>query len=138
MNVVKGEDFVLKLSTKIALHATEHTLNINSNWEKISTVQSPNAKIPLDCDWDATINGLAIVDETITDAMTQQELMEACLNKTVIPVLLHCNITGMLDKDYTGQGIITKYSITSKAGEKATYAVSMESYSGTLEKVTTA
>lgn len=133
--VIQGEDIILLVDEKTTLHATTHTLKVDLELKELRTKDTNGKeKAPGDISWSVDGDGLVVIDESIENAHTPEDVLGIVLSKKIIDVVIKSPVSG-LTKNYTGKAFITTFSLGAPAGDNATYSYSLTG-SGNLTPVT--
>nr|DAH08106.1 MAG TPA: major tail protein [Caudoviricetes sp.] len=133
--VIQGEDIILLVDEKTTLHATTHTLKVDLELKELRTKDTNGKeKAPGDISWSVDGDGLIVVDESIQNAHTPEDVLGIVLSKKLVDVVIKSPLTG-LTKHYAGKAYITTFSLGAPAGDNATYSYSLTG-SGNLAPVT--
>lgn len=136
--VIQGEDIVITVDGKTTLHATSHTLKVDLELKELRTKDTNGKeKTPGDISWSADGDGLVVVDSSITGANSSEDVLAMVLSKKLVEVVLKAKVTGSLTKTYTGNAYVTSFSLSTPAGDNATYSFSITG-SGDLTPATPA
>ncbi|HUN14242.1 MAG TPA: phage tail tube protein [Alistipes sp.] len=126
--VVQGEDIILLVDDKTTLHATTHTLKVDLEMKELRTKDTDGKeKWPGDVSW--SVDG----DDSIGNSHTAEEVLDLVLQKKLVDVVVKSPLTG-LAKMYTGKAYITTFSLSTPAGDNASYSYSLTG-SGNLTPV---
>ena len=121
--VVQGEDIILLVDDKTTLHATTHTLKVDLEMKELRTKDTDGKeKWPGDVSWSVDGDGLVVVDDSIENSHTAEEVL--VLRKKLVEVVVKSPLTG-LAKMYTGKAYITTFSLSTPAGDNASYSYSL-------------
>lgn len=132
--VVQGEDIILLVDDKTTLHATTHTLKVDLEMKELRTKDTDGKeKWPGDVSWSVDGDGLVGVDDSIENSHTAEEVLDLVLQKKLVEVVVKSPLTG-LAKMYTGKAYITTFSLSTPAGDNASYSYSLTG-SGNLTPV---
>ena len=132
--VVQGEDIILLVDDKTTLHATTHTLKVDLEMKELRTKDTDGKeKWPGDVSWSVDGDGLVVVDDSIENSHTAEEVLDLVLQKKLVEVVVKSPLTG-LAKMYTGKAYITAFSLSTPAGDNASYSYSLTG-SGNLTPV---
>lgn len=132
--VVQGEDIILLVDDKTTLHATTHTLKVDLEMKELRTKDTDGKeKWPGDVSWSVDGDGLVVVDDSIENSHTAEEVLDLVLQKKLVEVVVKSPLTG-LAKMYTGKAYITTFSLSTPAGDNASYSYSLTG-SGNLTPV---
>ncbi|WP_289065456.1 phage tail tube protein [uncultured Alistipes sp.] len=132
--VVQGEDIILLVGDKTTLHATTHTLKVDLEMKELRTKDTDGKeKWPGDVSWSVDGDGLVVVDDSIGNSHTAEEVLDLVLQKKLVDVVVKSPLTG-LAKMYTGKAYITTFSLSTPAGDNASYSYSLTG-SGNLTPV---
>ena len=133
--VIQGEDIILLVAEKTTLHATTHTLKVALELKELRTKDTNGKeKAPGDISWSVDGDGLVVIDESIQNTHTPEDVLGIVLSKKLVDVVIKSPLTG-LSKLYTGKAYITTFSLGAPAGDNATYSYSLTG-SGNLAPVT--
>jgi TP901-1 family phage major tail protein len=122
--VVQGEDIILLVDDKTTLHATTHTLKVDLEMKELRTKDTDGKeKWPGDVSWSVDGDGLVVVDDSIENH-TAEEVLDLVLRKKLVEVVVKSPLTG-LAKMYTGKAYITTFSLSTPAGDNASYSYSL-------------
>ena len=123
--VVQGEDIILLVDDKTTLHATTHTLKVDLEMKELRTKDTDGKeKWPGDVSWSVDGDGLVVVDDSIENSHTAEEVLYLVLRKKLVEVVVKSPLTG-LAKMYTGKAYITTFSLSTPAGDNASYSYSL-------------
>lgn len=123
--VIQGEDIILLVDDKTTLHATTHTLKVDLELKELRTKDTNGKeKAPGDISWSVDGDGLVVVDESIENAHSSEDVLSLVLSKKLVDVVIKSPITG-LTKMYAGKAYITTFSLATPAGDNATYSYSL-------------
>ncbi len=123
--VIQGEDIILLVDDKTTLHATTHSLKVDLELKEVRTKDTNGKeKSPGDISWSVDGDGLVIVDDSISDAHTPEDVLSIVLSKKLVNVVVKSTLSG-LTKTYTGEAYITSFSLSTPAGDNATYSYSL-------------
>lgn len=123
--VVQGEDIILLVDKKTTLHATTHTLKVDLELKDLRTKDTNGKeKAPGDISWSVDGDGLVVIDESIENAHTPEDVLGIVLSKKIVDVVIKSPVSG-LTKNYTGKAFITTFSLGAPAGDNATYSYSL-------------
>lgn len=123
--VIQGEDIILLVDAKTTLHATTHTLKVDLELKELRTKDTNGKeKAPGDISWSVDGDGLVVIDESIENAHSSEDVLALVLSKKLVDVAIKSPITG-LTKMYTGKAYITTFSLGTPAGDNATYSYSL-------------
>lgn len=123
--VVQGEDIILLVDDKTTLHATTHTLKVDLEMKELRTKDTDGKeKWPGDVSWSVDGDGLVVVDDSIENSHTAEEVLDLVLRKKLVEVVVKSPLTG-LAKMYTGKAYITTFSLSTPAGDNASYSYSL-------------
>ena len=132
--VVQGEDIILLVDDKTTLHATTHTLKVDLEMKELRTKDTDGKeKWPGDVSWSVDGDGLVVVDDSIENSHTAEAVLDLVLQKKLVEVVVKSPLTG-LAKMYTGKAYITTFSLSTPAGDNASYSYSLTG-SGNLTPV---
>lgn len=124
-HVIQGEDIILLVDAKTTLHATTHTLKVDLELKELRTKDTNGKeKAPGDISWSVDGDGLVVVDDSIQNAHTPEDVLGIVLSKKLVDVVIKSPLTG-LTKNYTGKAYITTFSLAAPAGDNATYSYSL-------------
>lgn len=80
--VVQGEDIILLVDDKTTLHATTHTLKVDLEMKELRTKDTDGKeKWPGDVSWSVDGDGLVVVDDSIENSHTAEEVLDLVLRK---------------------------------------------------------
>lgn len=123
--VIQGEDIILLVDDKTTLHATTHTLKVDLELKELRTKDTNGKeKAPGDITWSVDGDGLVVVDESIEDAHSSEDVLALVLSKKLVDVVIKSPLVG-LTKMYTGKAYITTFSLSTPAGDNASYSYSL-------------
>ena len=123
--VVQGEDIILLVDDKTTLHATTHTLKVDLEMKELRTKDTDGKeKRPGDVSWSVDGDGLVVIDDSIENSHTAEEVLDLVLRKKLVEVVVKSPLTG-LAKMYTGKAYITTFSLSTPAGDNASYSYSL-------------
>lgn len=123
--VIQGEDIILLVDEKTTLHATTHTLKVDLELKELRTKHTNGKeKAPGDITWSVDGDGLVVVDESIENAHSSEDVLALVLSKKLVDVVIKSPLTG-LTKMYTGKAYITTFSLSTPAGDNASYSYSL-------------
>lgn len=135
MKTIEGQDLIMTVGGKSALHAESHSLSMDMDVKEFRTIHTNGKKsIAGDMNWSVEVSGLITVDEDVLNAHTPEELISLFLAKQEVEVVVKSPLAGFT-KHYTGNALITSMKIDGKAGENVTYSASLKG-SGDLRPVT--
>lgn len=130
--VIQGEDIILLVDEKTTLHATTHTLKVDLELKELCTKDTNGKeKVPGDISWSVDGDGLVVVDESIENAHSSEDVLALVLSKKLVDVVIKSPLAG-LTKMYTGKAYITTFSLSTPAGDNASYSYSLTG-SGNLD-----
>lgn len=133
--VIQGEDIIILVDEKTTLHATTHTLKVDLELKELRTKDTNGKeKAPGDISWSVDGDGLVVIDESIENSHTPEDVLGIVLSKKIVDVVIKSPVSG-LTKNYTGKAFITTFSLGAPAGDNATYSYSLTG-SGNLTPVT--
>lgn len=123
--VVQGEDIILLVDDKTTLHATTHTLKVDLEMKELRTKDTDGKeKWPGDVSWSVDGDGLVVIDDSIDNCHTAEEVLDLVLRKKLVEVVVKSPLSG-LAKMYTGKAYITTFSLSTPAGDNASYSYSL-------------
>ena len=123
--VIQGEDIILLIDGKPALHATSHSLKVDLELKDLRTKDTNGKeKCPGDLSWSVDGDGIVVIDPAITEAHSAEEVLSLVLSKKKVKAILKAPVQG-LTKLYTGDAFITSFSLSTPAGDNATYSYSL-------------
>lgn len=129
--VIQGEDIILLVDNKTTLHATSHSLKVELELNDVRTKDTDGTeKYPGDVSYSIDGEGLVVINDNITDTNTPEEVLDIVLAKSLVDLVIKSPITGVM-KTYTGKGYISSFTLSTTAGDNATYSYSITG-SGTL------
>lgn len=80
--VVQGEDIILLVDDKTTLHATTHTLKVDLEMKELRTKDTDGKeKWPGDVSWSVDGDGLVVVDDSIENSYTAEEVLDLVASK---------------------------------------------------------
>lgn len=123
--VIQGEDIILLVDEKTTLHATTHSLKVDLELKELRTKDTNGKeKSPGDISWSVDGDGLVVIDDTIENAHSPEDVLGIVLSKKLVDVVIQSPISG-LTKQYKGQAYITSFSLGAPAGDNVTYNYSL-------------
>lgn len=123
--VIQGEDIILLVDDKTTLHATTHTLKVDLELKELRTKDTNGKeKAPGDISWSVDGDGLVVVDESIENAHSSEDVLALVLSKKLVDVVIKSPLVG-LAKMYTGKAYLTTFSLSTPAGDNASYSYSL-------------
>ena len=123
--VIQGEDIILLVDEKTTLHATTHTLKVDLELKELRTKDTNGReKAPGDISWSVDGDGLVVIDDSIENTHTPEDVLGIVLSKKIVDVVIKSPVSG-LTKNYTGKAFITTFSLGAPAGDNATYSYSL-------------
>lgn len=123
--VVQGEDIIIHLDGNPTFHATTHSLKVDLEMKEIRTKDTNGKeKSPGDISWSVDGDGLVVIDPNIGDSLSAEQVLDLVLAKKEVTVTLLSPKSG-LTKKYGGKGYITSFSLSTPAGDNATYNYSI-------------
>ena len=132
--VVQGEDIILLVDDKTTLHATTYTLKVDLEMKELRTKDTDGKeKWPGAVSWSVDGDGLVVIDDSIENSHAAEEVLDLVLQKKLVDVVVKSPLTG-LAKMYTGKAYITTFSLSTPAGDNASYSYSLTG-SGNLTPV---
>lgn len=103
--VVQGEDIILLVDDKTTLHATTHTLKVDLEMKELRTKDTDGKeKWPGDVSWSVDGDGLVVVDDSIENSHTAEEVLDLVLRKKLVEVVVKSPLTGLAE-DVHGQSL---------------------------------
>ena len=126
--VVQGEDIILLVDDKTTLHATTHTLKVDLEMKELRTKDTDGKE-----KWPGDVSWSVVIDDSIKNSHTAEEVLDLVLQKKLVEVVVKSPLTG-LAKMYTGKAYITTFSLSTPAGDNASYSYSLTG-SGNLTPV---
>lgn len=125
--IVQGEDIIVTLDGKPALHATSHNLKIDLELKDVRTKDTNGKeKFPADISWSVDGDGLVVIDPNLADSHKPEDIIDIVLKKSLVGVIVKSPVTGKgLSKNYEGEGYISSFSLSTPAGDNATYSFSI-------------
>ena len=126
--VVQGEDIILLADDKTTLHATTHTLKVDLEMKELRTKDTDGKE-----KWQGDVSWSVDGDDSIGNSHTAEEVLDLVLQKKLVDVVVKSPLTG-LAKMYTGKAYITTFSLSTPAGDNASYSYSLTG-SGNLTPV---
>ncbi len=123
--VIQGEDIIVLVDSKTTLHATTHNLKVDLELKELRT-KDTNGKeqSPGDISWSVDGDGLVVVDDSIENSHTSEDVLGIVLSKKLVDVVIKSPLSG-LTKTYHGKAYITSFSLGAPAGDNATYNYSL-------------
>ena len=122
--VIKGDDIIVHLDDKRALHATSHSLSVTVDVVEFKSKDTTGTETePGDSSWNVKVDAFVVVQEDAT-AHSAEDMLSLMLQKKKWPVTILSPIKG-LKKHYKGIGIITSFELSSSAKENATYSATI-------------
>ncbi len=122
--VIKGDDIIIHIDAKRALHATSHSLNISVDITEFKSKDTSGTETePGDSSWTVDVDAFVVVQEDIT-AHSAEDILSLTLQKKKWPVTILSPVRG-LKQQYQGTGIITSFELSSSAKENATYSATI-------------
>lgn len=101
--VIQGEDIILLVDEKTTLHATTHTLKVDLELKELRTKDTNGKeKAPGDISWSVNGDGLVVIDDSIENAHTPEDVLGIVLSKKIVDVVIKSPVSG-LTKNYTGR-----------------------------------
>ncbi len=132
--IVQGEDIIILLDDKPTLHTTTHNLKVDLEFKDIRTKDTNGKeKFPGDISWSVDGDGLVVIDPSIANSHTSEDVLALVLSKKLVNVVLKSPVAG-LTKTYTGESYITSFSLSTPAGDNSAWNFSL-SGSGDLTPV---
>lgn len=132
--VVQGEDIIVLVDEKTTLHATSHTLKVDLEMKELRTKDTNGKeKAPGDVTWSVDGDGLVVIDDSIENSHSSEDVLALVLSKKLVDVVVKSPLTG-LTKMYTGKAYLTTFSLSTPAGDNASYSYSLTG-SGNLTPV---
>lgn len=123
--VIQGEDIILLVDNKTTLHATTHNLKVDLELKELRTKDTNGKeKSPGDISWTVDGDGLVVVDDSVTNAHSSEDVLGIVLDKKLVDVIIRSPLSGLVKK-YTGKAYITSFSLGAPAGDNATYSYSL-------------
>ena len=111
--VIQGEDIILLVDEKTTLHATTHTLKVDLELKELRTKNTNGKeKAPGDISWSVDGDGLVVVDDSIQNAHSPEDVLALVLGKKIVDVVIK-------------SPYITSFSLATPAGDNATYSYSI-------------
>ena len=87
--VVQGEDIILLVDDKTTLHATTHTLKVDLEMKELRTKDTDGKeKWPGDVSWSVDGDGLVVIDDSIENSHTAEEVLDLVLQKKLVEVVV--------------------------------------------------
>lgn len=128
--VIQGEDIVLIVDNKTTLHATTHSLKLDVEFKDFRTKDTDgHERYPGDVSWSIDGDGLVVIDDSVPNAHTSEDLIGIVLSKKLVDVIICSPLSGLIKK-YTGKGYISSFSLSAPAGDNATYSYSLTNSGG--------
>lgn len=123
--IIQGEDIVLLVDEKTTLHATTHSLKVDLELKELRTKDTNGKeKWPGDISWSVDGDGLVAIDTSVENAHTSEDILALVLAKKSVDVVIKSPLSG-LTKLYKGKAYITSFSLSTPAGDNATYSYSL-------------
>lgn len=123
--VIQGEDIILLVDEKTTLHATTHTLKVDLELKELRTKDTNGKeKSPGDISWSVDGDGLVVIDDSVENAHTSEDILGIVLSKKIVDVVIKSPMAG-LTKTYSGKAFITSFSLGAPAGDNVTYSYSL-------------
>lgn len=120
---IKGDDLVLTVDSKTQYHATNHTVNLDAEFEEYQT-KDTNGKMNVLSGHSGTaqVDGLVcLLDGSDATAMDTKDIIEAF--NSGAEVSLTVKIQSVI---YTTKAWITNVSLTGQVAQNATYSASFK------------
>lgn len=120
---IKGDDLVLTVDSKTQYHATNHTVNLDAEFEEYQT-KDTNGKMNVLSGHSGTaqVDGLVcLLDDSNATAMDTKDIIEAF--NSGAEVSLTVKIQSVI---YTTKAWITNVSLTGQVAQNATYSASFK------------
>lgn len=115
--VIQGEDIILLVDEKTTLHATTHTLKVDLELKELRTKDTNGKeKSPGDISWSVDGDGLVVIDDSVENAHTSEDILGIVLSKKIVDVVIKSPMAG-LTKTYSGKAFITSFSLGAPAGD---------------------
>lgn len=129
--IIQGEDIVLLVDEKTTLHATSHSLKVDLELKDVRTKDTNGKeKAPGDISFSVDGDGLVVVDDSVENTHSSEDVLGIVLSKKLVKLIIKSPLSGLM-KTYSGEGYITSFSLSTPAGDNATYSYSITG-SGTL------
>lgn len=110
--IIQGEDIILLVDEKTTLHATSHTLKVDLEMKELRTKDTNGKeKAPGDISWSVDGDGLVVLDDSIENVHSSEDLLGIVLSKKLVDVVIKSPLTGLV-KMYTGKAYITTFSLS--------------------------
>ena len=125
--VIQGEDIIVLVDSKTTLHATTHNLKVDLELKELRT-KDTNGKeqSPGDISWSVDGDGLVVVDDSIENSHTSEDVLGIVLSKKLVDVVIKSPLSG-LAKTYHGKAYITSFSLTGSGNLSPQDATSQQS-----------
>lgn len=126
--IVQGEDIIITIDGKPTLHATSHSLKIDLELKDVRTKDTNGKeKFPADIAWSVEGEGLVVIDPDLAAThLSPDEVIALVLGKSLVGVVMKGKVAGQgLTKNYTGNGYINSFSLSTPAGDNSTYSYSI-------------
>lgn len=129
--IIQGEDIVLLVDEKTTLHATSHSLKVDLELKDVRTKDTNGKeKAPGDISFSVDGDGLVVVDDSVENTHSSEDVLGIVLSKKLVKLIIKSPLSGLM-KTYSGERYITSFSLSTPAGDNATYSYSITG-SGTL------
>ncbi len=123
--VIQGEDIILVIDGKPTLHATTHSLKVDLELKDLRTKDTNGKeKCPGDISWSVDGDGLVVIDPDLVESHSAEDVLSMVLSKKKVEAILRSPLKG-LTKTYKGDAYITSFSLSTPAGDNATYSYSL-------------
>ncbi|MFI3299256.1 MAG: phage tail tube protein [Rikenellaceae bacterium] len=123
--IIQGEDIILLVDDKTTLHATSHNLKVDLETKDIRTKDTKGKeKAAGDISFSIDGDGLVVIDDEIENTHSSEDVLGIVLSKKLVKVIIKSPLSGLL-KTYSGDGFITSFSLSTTAGDNATYSYSI-------------
>lgn len=123
--VIQGEDIILVIDGKPTLHATSHSLKVDLELKDLRTKDTNGKeKCAGDITWSVDGEGLVVIDPELSSSRSAEEVLELVLSKKKVLAVLRSPLRG-LTKTYEGDAFVTSFSLSTPAGDNATYSYSL-------------
>ncbi len=123
--VIQGEDIILVIDNQPTLHATTHSLKVDLELKDLRTKDTNGKeKCAGDISWSVDGDGLVVIDPNLADSHTAEDVLAFVLAKKKVTAIMRSPLKG-LTKTYKGEAYITSFSLSTPAGDNATYSYSL-------------
>ncbi len=123
--VIQGEDIILMIDGRATLHATSHSLKVDLELKDLRTKDTNGKeKCAGDISWSVDGEGLVVIDPELGERRNAEDVLSFVLSKKKVKAILKAPVNG-LTKTYEGDAFITSFSLSTPAGDNATYSYSL-------------